>query len=399
MSPNNASVVGWPKPCAWPRDYGNGSTAGLGRRHRIWSPIFGFSAAPERSLAAISAAMSWMQRCGPAVRFGRIATRLPWRRFLARRRVSAFQARALTRLSQPRSGPRGTVISAGTGSGKTLAFYLPALTHLVADTPRRRSAADHRDLSAHRIAAGPTAQPVDYTPRAGGIGSRTLVCFTATCQPTALTLKDRRTRRGRPNPMVWYVRSSTCIEEGCGGRLVWPTAAGTTERLVCDRCSSIIGPEALTFTRDRLKASPPTILFTTTEMVNRELGSKDFRRVLIGDDSRSPEFVLLDEIHTYAGTHGAQVANLLRRWRAEIATPPHIVGLSATLADPTGFFADLTGLSTSRIAAVQPEFSEMDEVGREYFLALRGDPASQTSLLSTTIQASMLLRRVLDPNT
>ena len=38
----------------------------------------------------------------------------------------------------------------------------------------------------------------------------------------------------------------------------------------------------------------------------------------------------------------------------------------------------------------------MEEVGREYFLALRGDPASQTSLLSTTIQAAMLARRMLD---
>jgi hypothetical protein len=39
----------------------------------------------------------------------------------------------------------------------------------------------------------------------------------------------------------------------------------------------------------------------------------------------------------------------------------------------------------------------MIELGREYFMALRGDPASQTSLLSTTIQTSMLLRRMLDP--
>lgn len=32
----------------------------------------------------------------------------------------------------------------------------------------------------------------------------------------------------------------------------------------------------------------------------------------------------------------------------------------------------------------------------EYQLVLRGDPASGTQLLSTTIQAAMLLRRVLD---
>ena len=120
------------------------------------------------------------------------------------------------------------------------------------------------------------------------------------------------------------------------------------------------------------------------------------RRLLVGDANRSPEYLLLDEVHTYAGTHGAQVANLLRRWRSEVATSPHIVGLSATLSDPAGFFSDLTGIGTSSISVVAPEPHEMTEIGREYFLALRGDPASQTSLLSTTIQTSMLLRRMLD---
>ncbi len=42
-----------------------------------------------------------------------------------------------------------------------------------------------------------------------------------------------------------------------------------------------------------------------------------------------------------------------------------------------------------------PEPEEMRGEGAEYMLALRGDPSSGTSLLSTTIQALMLLRRVL----
>src|SRR5690606_10185117 len=38
-------------------------------------------------------------------------------------------------------------------------------------------------------------------------------------------------------------------------------------------------------------------------------------------------------------------------------------------------------------------------VSMEYLLALRGDPASQSSLLSTSIQTAMLMRRVLDADT
>jgi hypothetical protein len=315
---------------------------------------------------------------------------------LGKREVSAFQARALTRLSQPSFGQRGTVIAAGTGSGKTLAFYLPALTQLAA-TPRPSGVP-------RIIAIYPRIELLRDQLRNLLITCRSLGDPIPNVGVLYGAVPNNRANAERSTYSTWKKVPDglacpiiDCLEVDCGGRLVWPNSAGTSERLVCDRCASVVGPDALTFTRDRLKASPPTILFTTTEMVNRELGSKDFRRVLIGDETRSPEFVLLDEIHTYAGTHGAQVANLLRRWRAEVATPPHVVGLSATLADPIGFFADLTGFSTSNVAVVQTEPGEMEEVGREYFLALRGDPASRTSLLSTTIQASMLLRRTLDP--
>ncbi|WP_082570043.1 protein DpdJ [Mycobacterium sp. Root135] len=317
-------------------------------------------------------------------------------KLLGTRDVSEFQARSLVRLAQGRGGQRGTVIAAGTGSGKTLAFYLPALTQLAA-TPRPGGVP-------RIIAIYPRVELLRDQLRSLLITCSSLGGETPNVGVLYGAVPNNRTAAEHSPYTAWEKASDglacpiiECLQDGCRGQLIWPNSAGATERLVCDRCASVIGPETLTFTRDRLKASPPTILFTTTEMVNRELGSKDFRRVLIGDDTRSPEFVLLDEIHTYSGTHGAQVANLLRRWRAEVATPPHIVGLSATLADPIGFFADLTGLPTSNIAVVHTENAEMEEVGREYFLALRGDPAARMALLSTTIQTTMLIRRMLDP--
>ena len=39
---------------------------------------------------------------------------------------------------------------------------------------------------------------------------------------------------------------------------------------------------------------------------------------------------------------------------------------------------------------------EMDYRGSEYLVALKGDPISKSALLSTTIQANMLLARMLD---
>lgn len=315
---------------------------------------------------------------------------------LAGRKVSAFQSRALTRLSQSAPGQRGTVISAGTGSGKTLAFYLPALTHL--------AATDRPSGVPRIIAIYPRIELLRDQLRNILITCRSLGKSAPRVGVLYGAVPNNRDEAEHATYSTWKKVPDGllcpiigCLEDGCKGGLVWPKASGAAERLVCDKCGSVVGPDALTFTRDRIKASPPVILFTTTEMVNRELGSKDYRRILLGDETRSPEFVLLDEVHTYSGTHGAQVANLLRRWRAEVTKPPHVVGLSATLADPIGFFADLTGLPNSNIAVVRTNPHEMEELGREYFLALRGDPASQKSLLSTTIQTSLLLRRTLDP--
>lgn len=75
---------------------------------------------------------------------------------------------------------------------------------------------------------------------------------------------------------------------------------------------------------------------------------------------------------------------------------PHFVGLSATLADAKNFFADLTGTKPLYTELVESLEHELEEEGAEYLLALRGDPASETGLLSATIQATMLGNRLLD---
>ena len=317
---------------------------------------------------------------------------------LSGRSVSAFQARATMRLARPHPGPQGTVITAGTGAGKTLAFYLPVLTHLLATdraagTPRVIAIYPRiellRDQLRTLLLTGEVLRLAGYAAPTVGV----LYGAVPRDRRDAESVAGRgwtKLANGLRCPIVG------CLEPGCRGAFIWPTHAGDAEELICDQCGSRLPGDRLHFTRNGLRADPPSVLFTTTEMLNRLLGSAPMRKLLIGDAARSPEYMLLDEVHTYGGTHGAQVANLLRRWRAELADPPHIVGLSATLSDPVGFFSDLVGLPTSNISVITPETHEMQEIGREYFLALRGDPASQTSLLSTTIQTAMLMRRMLD---
>ena len=310
--------------------------------------------------------------------------------------MSGFQSRATVRILESIGQRGGTCITAGTGAGKTLAFYVPTLTHLVGTgrsgrVPRVVAIYPRTELLRDQL-SGLLALLADIgRTQTNDLEVGVLYGATPYDRRDAEGGRHRSWQRHAKDGLVCPIVG--CIQEGCGGDYVWPESVGESTSMVCAICGHHLN--SLVFTRRRLSAQPPPIVFATTEMVNNNLGSA-MRRIFVGDGRKAPEFILLDEIHTYSGTHGAQVANLLRRWQAELSHPSHIVGLSATLADPAEFFARLVGLPTSTVQVVTPQDHEMQESGREYFLALRGDPASKAALLSTTIQTSMLLRRMMD---
>ena len=74
-------------------------------------------------------------------------------------------------------------------------------------------------------------------------------------------------------------------------------------------------------------------------MLNRHASAPALGRLMGWGAATPPRLVLLDEVHTYAGVHGAQVALLLRRWRHSVRRPVTFAGLSATLRDAASFFA------------------------------------------------------------
>jgi hypothetical protein len=303
---------------------------------------------------------------------------------------------------------RGLIIGAGTGTGKTLAFYIPALTHLaglleqsvhwtkaVAIYPRNEllkdqlseTYAEARRLDGllvrevgRKISIGAFFGP---TPRDAG----TLARFNSWGPPK---------NNGHICP---FLRCPKCEAD-----LVWKTVdlERENEVLHCARhgCGTVIDGDEVILTRKRMSKTPPDVLFTTTEMLNRQMGDSRFGHVFgLGPNTRRPHLMLLDEVHTYSGTSGAQVALLLRRWQHAIGGKVQFTGLSATLRAAPEFFGRLVGLRAGAVEEVSPKESELDPIPQsvEYVLALRGDPVAGTSLLSTSIQTAMLLRRVLDP--
>jgi hypothetical protein len=321
--------------------------------------------------------------------------------------LADFQLLATRRVLQDLRGrtSRGVIVCAGTGTGKTLAFYLPALTHAVglvekdafwtkmlAIYPRNELLKDQLSETYQE------ARRLDRVLKTAGRKLRLGAFF----GPTPRRIDDVRGHRDWPSraaaSLCPYLRCPRCE-----GDVVWrdDDVKARRERLVCTRpgCGGRIEGDEVALTRKSMEDRPPDILFTTTEMLNRQLGNSRSGHVFVGSGSRRPQVMLLDEVHTYSGTTGAQVALLLRRWQHAVGAKVQFTGLSATLRDAGEFFTELTGLPQGAVDEVSPGGDDLDHEpeSMEYLLALRGDPVSGTSLLSTTIQAAMLLRRSLEP--
>lgn len=294
---------------------------------------------------------------------------------------------------------RGVVVTAGTGTGKTKAFYLPALsliaglvsrneywTKALALYPRNELLKDQYSETYSEVRLLNNALRNEL-PRRITLG----VLFQDTPRSARVDDLGSWNRDGR------YVCSSLRCPQCVEGLMEWKKSdvEKAREVLTCMACGFTTEEGDLVLTRKSLDRQPPDVLFSSTEMLNRSM-SDSRRAALFGvDQMRAPRIVLLDEVHTYGGRHGAHVAYLLRRWRWAVRQKVQFTGLSATLENARDFFAQLTGLRASSVTEISG--SELEARGVEYQIALRGDPVSATALLSTTIQSAMLARRILDP--
>ncbi|MCE6967194.1 DEAD/DEAH box helicase [Cereibacter sphaeroides] len=91
--------------------------------------------------------------------------------------------------------------------------------------------------------------------------------------------------------------------------------------------------------RERIKSNPPDILLTNYMMLELLMTRQsDLDRKVLAN-CEGLKFVVLDELHTYRGRQGADVAMLMRRLRARVGNPskpPICVGTSATMASEGG---------------------------------------------------------------
>ena len=99
---------------------------------------------------------------------------------------------------------------------------------------------------------------------------------------------------------------------------------------------SIADEKHLVDSRDVLRDSPPDILLTNYKMLDFLLLRPEDRRLWLRNESDTLRYLVLDELHTYDGAQGSDVACLIRRLKNRLKVEPGslcCVGTSATIGD------------------------------------------------------------------
>lgn len=199
------------------------------------------------------------------------------------------QEQAFRRLSG--ANARSTIVATGTGSGKTECFLYPILQHCY----------EHR----------------------GEPGIKAILIYPMNALANDQAKRLARLIHGSPN--LW-------------GNVTAGLFVGQEE----EHPSQAMQPDKIITDKNTLRLRPPDILLTNYKML-------DYLLIRPGDyplwKENRPEtlkYLVVDELHTFDGAQGTDLACLLRRLKARLKTPPGFlccVGTSATLGGESGFAA------------------------------------------------------------
>jgi DEAD/DEAH box helicase domain-containing protein len=199
------------------------------------------------------------------------------------------QEAAWQRLTGPEA--MSTIVATGTGSGKTECFLYPILDHCV--HAKAKGTAGIKALVIYPMNALATdqarrfAQVIAQTPAFKGLR-------------VGLYVGGNTGRDGRGEPVM------------------------TATNVITDR--------------ETMRKDPPDILLTNYKMLDYLLIRPKDSKLWTKNDKETLRYVVVDELHTFDGAQGTDLALLLRRLQARLGTPTsHLicVGTSATLGGNT----------------------------------------------------------------
>ncbi|MFH1953313.1 MAG: DEAD/DEAH box helicase [Pseudomonadota bacterium] len=191
------------------------------------------------------------------------------------------QEQAFVRLSGHK--PRSTIVATGTGSGKTECFLYPILDHCLR----------------HR----------------GEPGIKAILIYPMNALATNQAKRIARTVFDNPN---------------LKGNITAGLYVGQKE----NEPQRVMSRDGIITNKDTLRLKPPDILLTNYKMLDYLLiRPRDFL-LWQNNDAETLRYLVVDELHTFDGAQGTDLACLIRRLKARLGTPENhlcCVGTSATL--------------------------------------------------------------------
>lgn len=193
----------------------------------------------------------------------------------------AHQEKAFERLNS--NMPKSTLVATGTGSGKTECFLYPILEYCY----------KHR----------------------GEPGIKAILIY-----PMNALATDQARRLAKlineNSDLKGNIRAGMFV----GDKEENPSRSMSSDKIITDR--------------DTLKEYPPDILLTNYKMLDYLLVRPDDAKLWKDNNFHSLKFIVVDELHTFDGAQGTDLAVLLRRLKSRLFTPDNYlccVGTSATM--------------------------------------------------------------------
>lgn len=275
-------------------------------------------------------------------------------------RLRQHQAQALRAAMVPGQVQNNPVVSSGTGSGKTESFLLPLLARLLIES--RDPEWGREEVIRHWWARPGAAR---WEPlRQGG---RTAAVRGMVLYPTNALVEDQLARLRRAvrvieqlgGPRLWFARYTGASPGGArppeGGRHPQLSAVVTELSDMVAAVEKVAGHQAQEYLADPranemvarwdVVTSPPDLLVTNYSMLNvmlmRQLEQPVFARTRawLEADPAHVFTLVVDELHLYRGTQGAEVAMIIRNLLFRLGLAPdspqlRVIGTSASL-DPS----------------------------------------------------------------
>lgn len=233
---------------------------------------------------------------------------------------------------------KNVVVATGTGSGKSFAFGIP----IISDALKRHSEGVHgiQAVIVYPMNALANSQYDEFTSRLKGTGLRLALYTGDTQTDPAVALHAYRQATGRELPYDCEVIS-----------------------------------------RNEIHANPPDILMTNYVMLELLL-TRFEDKVLFGQPGVL-RYLVLDEVHTYRGSRGADVAALIRRLKQHTGTIGKLrcIGTSATVESSTEGEAARTIARFASELFGEP-FDAQDVVTETYAPFPESMPAEDLSLVT-----------------